>query len=316
VLHSAAAWWMWIAFGAVIAVMLALDLLVFHRRAHEVSAREATIWTIVWIAVSLLFNTGVYAAIGPRTGLEFLTGYIIEKALSVDNLFVFFVLFNYFAVPNYLQHRVLFWGILGAIVIRGLFIFVGTALISAFHWVIYLFGAFLIFTGFKILFGSDEKIEPDKNPALRVARRFLPLTRDYDGQHFVVRRDARWLATPLFLVLVVIEATDIVFAVDSIPAVLAVTTDPFIVLTSNIFAILGLRALYFLVAKIIDRFRYLKFGLGVVLAYVGVKMVIVDWLKIPVEISLMIVVGVLGLSALASAFIKPETAADSDDKPA
>ena len=315
VVNTVASWWMWLAFAGVVLVMMALDLGVFHRKAHAIGVKEATVWTLVWIAVALLFNVGIYALAGKERGLEFLTGYIIEEALSVDNLFVFFVLFNYFAVPGHLQHRVLFWGIVGAIVSRGLFIFVGTALISAFHWVIYVFGAFLIFTGLKILFGSGDKIEPDKNPALRIARRFLPLSGCYDGQRFVTRRDARWLATPLLLVLVVIEATDILFAVDSIPAVIAVTTDPFIVATSNIFAVLGLRALYFLIARVIERFRFLKVGLGIVLAYVGVKMVIGDYLKIPIEVSLMIVVGVLGLSALASAFFAPEADVGPDDEP-
>ncbi|MBI5508243.1 MAG: TerC family protein [Deltaproteobacteria bacterium] len=305
-IHTVASWWMWLAFTVVVVAMLAVDLGVAQRKAHTVGAREAAVWSAIWVAVSLAFNAFVYAQAGKISGLEFLTGYIIEKALSVDNLFVFFVLFNYFAVPGELQHRVLFWGILGAIVIRGAFIFVGTALISMFHWVIYVLGAFLIVTGVKILFASDEKVEPENNPVLKLARRFLPLTPAYDGQQFLTRRDGRWLATPLLLVLIVIETTDIVFAVDSIPAVLAVTTDPFIVMTSNIFAILGLRALYFLIARIIDRMRYLKLGLGVVLAYVGVKMVITDFVKIPVQISLSIVVGILALSALASVFVRPQ----------
>jgi len=297
---------MWVVFALTVISMLVLDLGVFQRKAHAPSAREAGVWVAVWVALALLFNLGIYFKLGEKTALEFLTGYVIEEALSVDNLFVFFIIFGYFAVPGHLQHRALFWGIVGAVVIRGAFIFVGTSLMNAFHWMIYLFGGFLIFTGIKILFGSDSKVDPEKNPALRLARKLVPLSKDYVGQKFFARVDGRLLATPLFLVLVVIETTDIVFAVDSIPAVMAVTTDPLVIFTSNIFAILGLRSMYFLLSRVIDKFRYLKVGLGVVLAFVGTKMVIADWVHIPVQASLGVVVGVLLLAALASAWIKPK----------
>lgn len=299
-MHTDVSWWMWAAFSGIVTFLLVLDLGVFHRKAHTISIKEAAIWTVVWIAVSLVFNMGVYTFLGTQTGLEFLTGYVLEKALSVDNLFVFFLLFSYFSVPNALQHRVLFWGILGAIVTRGAFIFVGAALIHKFHWIMYFFGAFLVFTGIKILFGEEKQVEPEKNPALRLAKRFLPVTNVFCGKHFFVRQNGRLVATPLFLVLIVVEATDVVFAVDSIPAVFAVTTDPFVVLTSNIFAILGLRSLYFLIARVIEKFRFLKFGLGLVLAYVGVKMLAADWFKIPVQWSLLVIVAILGGSGLLS----------------
>jgi tellurite resistance protein TerC len=280
--------------------MLAIDLGVFHRRAHEVSTREAAVWTVVWVTLSLLFNVGVYYRFGPERGLEFLTGYLIEEALSVDNLFVFLVLFSYFAVPARLQHRVLFWGILGALVMRASFIFAGAALIQKFHWVMYIFGAFLLFTGVKLLSHSGGDVDPERNPALRVFRRLVRSVPDYRGASFVVKREGKWYATPLLMVLFVVEVTDIVFAVDSIPAVFAVTTDPFIVYTSNIFAILGLRALYFLLAGMMGKFRYLKVGLGLVLAFVGVKMLVVDVVKVPIALSLAVIGGSLVLSVAAS----------------
>lgn len=303
---------LWAGFIIFILAMLALDLGVFHRRAHEVSTREALAWSLVWIALALLFNAGIYHWFGRERALEFFTGYLIEKALSVDNLFVFLVLFTYFAVPAALRHRVLFWGILGALVMRALFIVAGTALIAAFHWVLYLFGAFLVFTGLKLLAARDEGIEPERNPVLRLIRRVLPSVPEYHGARFVVRRAGRWFATPLLAVLVMIEATDIVFALDSIPAVFAITRDPFIVFTSNIFAVLGLRALFFLLAGMLGRFRYLKVGLGLVLAFVGVKMLLVDLVRVPIALSLGVIACLLGLSVAASMLL-PERQSEALD---
>jgi len=291
---------LWAGFIGFVLVMLALDLGVFNRRAHEIRVREALIWSGVWVGISLLFNAWIWHHFGAVHGLEFLTGYLLEKALSVDNLFVFIVLFSFFAVPAKLQHRVLFWGILGALVMRALFIVAGAALIHRFHWIIYVFGAFLLFTGVKLLLHRGGEIHPERNPVMKVFRRFIPLTSDYRGARFVVKEGGRWLATPLLMVLVVVEATDIVFAVDSIPAIFAITTDPFIVFTSNIFAILGLRALYFLLAGMMGRFHYLKVGLGLVLAFVGVKMLLADVGKLPVAVSLGVIAALLGGSIVAS----------------
>ena len=291
---------LWVAFNVFVLGMLALDLAVFHRKAHAVSLREALAWSIVWISLALIFNLGIYYVWGEEKALEFLTGYLIEKSLSVDNLFVFLVIFSYFAVPAMYQHRVLFWGILGALVMRAIFIAAGAALLTAFHWMIYVFGGFLIITGIKLLLTGDHKLEPEKNPAVRLLRRVMHVTKEYHGQRFFIRSNGRLWATPLLLVLVVVETTDVIFAVDSIPAIFAITLDPFIVYTSNVFAILGLRALYFLLAGIMDMFRYLKVGLSFVLCFVGVKMLIVDFYKIPIGISLGVVAGILALSILAS----------------
>jgi tellurite resistance protein TerC len=287
---------LWIGFTAFVLAMLALDLGVFHR----IGMREALVWSVVWIGLALAFNLGVYAWFGPERALEFLTGYLIEKALSVDNLFVFLVLFSYFAVPAALQHRVLLWGILGALVMRAAFILAGAALIQEFHWVIYIFGTFLVFTGIKLLAHRGGEMHPERNPALRLFRRVVRSVPDYRGAKFAVKETGRWYATPLLMVLIVVEATDIVFAVDSIPAIFAITTDPFIVFTSNIFAILGLRALYFLLAGMIGKFRYLKVGLGLVLAFVGAKMLLSEVVKVPIVLSLGIVGSLLGLSVTAS----------------
>jgi tellurite resistance protein TerC len=296
----------WAVFGVVIAVMLALDLGVFHRRARVVRGSEAAIWSFVWIALSLLFNLGVYLRFGPDRGFEFFQAYLIEKALSVDNLFVFLAAFSFFAVPENLQHRVLFWGILGALLTRGAFIAVGAALLAAFHWVTYIFGVFLIVTAARLLLGGDEDVRPEKNPVLALFRRFVRTTPDYAGKHFLVRQAGKLYATPLLTVLVVIEATDVVFAVDSIPAVFGVTRDVFIVYTSNIFAVLGLRALTFLVARLVQRLRYLKVGLALVLAFVGAKMLIGDRIHISDVVSLLVVAGLIGLSALASLLAPPK----------
>jgi tellurite resistance protein TerC len=299
-------WFLWVAFNLFVLGMLALDLAVFHRKAHTVSLREALNWSIVWVALSLIFNAGIYYFWGQEKALEFLTGYVIEKALSVDNLFVFIVIFSYFSVPAMYHHRVLFWGILGALVMRAIFIAGGVALLNSFHWMIYVFGGFLILTGIKMLFAGDEEVHPEKNPVLRLLKRLMPVTKEYHGQSFFIRDGGKLWATPLLLVLVVVETTDVIFAVDSIPAILAITTDPFIVYSSNVFAILGLRALYFLLSGILDKFRYLKVGLSLVLCFVGVKMVVVDIYKIPIGLSLAMVAGILAVSMLASVLIKPK----------
>ncbi len=292
--------WPWLAFNAFVLGMLALDLGVFHRKAHEVSLKEAGAWSAVWIALALAFNAGIYFWKGQEAGLQFLAGYLIEKSLSVDNIFVFVLIFSFFAVPAAYQHRVLFWGILGALVMRGIFIAAGAALLTRFHWIIYLFGAFLVFTGIKMAVVRTGHIHPDRNPLVRLARRLLPVTSEYREDRFVVREGGKWVATPLLLVLLVVESTDLVFAVDSIPAIFAITSNPFIVYTSNVFAILGLRSLYFLLAGVVEKFTYLKLGLSVVLAFVGVKMLLTDVAKIPIGISLAVIAVVIGVSILAS----------------
>jgi TerC family integral membrane protein len=300
---------LWGLFNVFVFGMLILDLKVFRREARAVTIREALIWSIVWIALAMIFCLGIYFAWGEEKAFEFLAGYIIEKSLSVDNLFVFLVIFSYFAVPAEYQHRVLFWGILGALVLRAIFIAAGAALLTTFHWMIYVFGGFLIFTGGKLMVAGDEKIDPEKNLALRLLRRVLPVTEEYQGQRFFMRREGRLWATPLLLVLVVIETTDLIFAVDSIPAIFAITRDTFIVYTSNVFAILGLRALYFLLAGVMDMFRYLKVGLSFVLCFVGSKMLLVDIYKIPIEISLAVVAAILAVSVLASLLVPAPGAA-------
>ena len=297
---------LWIGFTIFVLALLALDLGVFHRRAHEVSAREALSWSIVWISLALLFNAGVYNWFGPERGLEFFSGFLIEKALAVDNLFVFVVLFSYFAVPASLQHKVLFWGILGALVMRAIFIFLGAALLQHFHWVMYVFGAFLVLTGVRLFKQNETDIHPERNLLFRLFIRFVPAIPVYRGDRFVVRQSGRWYATPLLFVLVSVEATDLVFAVDSIPAIFAVTSDPFIVYTSNIFAILGLRSLYFVLAGVIQQFHYLKTGLAFVLSFVGVKMMIVDIYKIPIGASLTVIACLIGGAIVASLLWPPQ----------
>ncbi len=297
-----------VLFNIFVAAMLAVDLGVFHRKAHEVNVREALAWTAVWITLALLFDLGVYFWRGPADAMSFLTGYLIEKSLSVDNIFIFVLIFSFFRVDPRYQHKVLFWGILGALVMRALFIFTGITLIQKFHWVIYVFGAFLVFTGIRMAFQHDREIHPEKNPVLRAFRRLVPVTEDYRGDRFFVRENARSLATPLFVVLIFIETTDIVFAVDSIPAIIAITRDPFIVYTSNVFAILGLRALYFALAGTIKIFRFLNYGLSAILTFIGAKMLIADIYDIPVLISLAVVAGILALSVVASVMkpLKPQ----------
>ncbi len=293
--------WPWIAFTIFVLAMLALDLGVFHRNTHVVSIKEAAIWSVVWISLSLIFNVIIYYWLGSQLALEYLTGYVIEKSLSVDNIFVFVLIFAYFKVPAAYQHRVLFWGVLGALVMRAILILVGGALLARYHWIIYIFGAFLVFTGIKMALQKEIEIHPDDNPLVKLLRRIFPVTPDYEGQNFFVRRAGKLFATPLLIVLVLVESTDLIFAVDSIPAIFAVTQDTFIVYTSNVFAILGLRSLYFVLAGVIDKFYYLKLGLSVVLTFVGVKMLLVAaGIKIPVYISLMVILGVLVVAIIAS----------------
>ena len=291
---------LWGGFNVFVLAMLAVDLELFHKRAHEIRFKEAAIWSLTWIALALLFNVGIYSWRGSQAALQFLTGYLLEKSLSVDNLFVFLLIFSYFKVPSTYQHTALFWGILGALILRALFIVSGIALLNKFHWVIYLFGAFLIFTGIKLAFEKDKEVEPEKNFALRLFRRFMPVTDRYEGSKLFVRKSGQLFGTPLFVVLLVIETTDILFAVDSIPAVLAVTRDTFIVYTSNVFAILGLRALYFVLAGIMRLFHHLHYGLAVVLSFVGLKMLLSEIYPIPIGLSLGVIASVLAFSVIAS----------------
>jgi tellurite resistance protein TerC len=297
----------WIIFAAVILIMMALDLGVFNRRTHAPTFREALVWCAVWISLALLFNLVVWWWRGPEAGLLFLTGYLVEESLSVDNLFVFIVIFSYFRVPAQYQHKVLFWGILGAVVLRGLFIAAGVTLIHRFHWLIYIFGLFLIYTGLRLALEKDKKaVEPEKNLFVRIFRRFFPVSTQAEGGRFFIRSQGQWLATPLFITVLVVESTDVIFALDSIPAILAITTDPFLVYTSNIFAILGLRSLYFALAGFMRMFHYLSYGLAVILTFIGIKMITVDIYKMPIGLALSVIAGVLALSILASLIWKPK----------
>ncbi|HEV3030637.1 MAG TPA: TerC family protein [Polyangia bacterium] len=295
----------WAVFGVVVVAMLAVDLGIFHRKAHVISFKEAATWSLIWISLSLAFNVFVLAKFGEDRALEFFQAWLIEKVLSVDNLFVFLAAFSFFAVPARLQHRVLFWGIFGALVTRGVFIVAGAALLATFHWVMYVFGAILILTAIRLLFGSEDAVHPERNPVLKLFRKLVRVTPDYEGPRFLVERDGLWFATPLLMVLVVIETSDVVFAVDSIPAVFGVTRDVFIVYTSNIFAIFGLRALCFLVASLVRRLHYLKPGIALVLAFVGVKMVVADKVPISDGLSLAVVGGVIGVAAIGSWIFGP-----------
>ena len=292
--------WFWVGFIAFVLAMLALDLGVFHRQAHEVHPKEAGIWTAVWVALALLFAAGLYMVSGRHVALTFLTGYVVEEALSADNIFVMVLIFEYFRVPKVCQHRVLFYGILGALVMRGLFIAVGAALIATFHWILYVFGAMLVITGVRMGIKGDEEFDGEQNRIVRAARRLLPFSQDFHGKHFFVVEAGRKVATPLLLVLILVELTDLVFAIDSIPAIFGVTTDPFIVFTSNIFAVLGLRSLYFLLAAVVDRFHLLKYGLALILSFVGFKMLTERFIEIDIVLSLSIILGVLALSIAAS----------------
>ncbi|MCA9626541.1 MAG: TerC family protein [Myxococcales bacterium] len=299
---------LWLGFLGFVLVMLAIDLGVFHKQAHEVSLKEAGIWSAVWVALALVFNAGVYIWFGPQRGLEFTTGYLLEKALAVDNIFVFVIIFATFRVPALYQHRVLFWGVIGALVLRAGFILAGGAFIQRFHWAIYVFGGILAVTGIKLMMQKEEAVEPEKSLAIRAFRRVVPVWPQFEGDRFFVKRDGRRMATPLLLALVAVEVSDVIFAVDSIPAIFAITTDPFIVFTSNIFAILGLRSMYFLLAGVISKFHYLKLGLSFVLVFVGAKMLLMSFVKIPVLVSLAIIAGILLLSVLASWLRPPATA--------
>ena len=291
---------LWAAFIAFVVAMLAVDLGVLHRKAHVVGFREAALWSAAWIALALLFNLWVWRAFGPERGLEFLAGYVVEKSLSVDNVFVFLVVFSSLAIPAAYQHRVLFWGILGALALRAAMIFAGSALLARFHWLVYAFGAFLVLTGVKLFLDRHEIPHPEKGAAMRLARRFIPSTPRLHGARLFAVEDGRRVATPLFMALLLVEVTDVVFAVDSIPAIFAITQDPFIVFTSNIFAILGLRSLFFLLAGLVHRFRYLKVGLSAVLVFVGAKMAAVDLVKVPPAVSLAVIAALLGISVAAS----------------
>jgi tellurite resistance protein TerC len=296
----------WIVFNVVIFVMLALDLGVFNKKAHKISVKEALIWSGVWITLAMIFNVFVYFEFGKTKALEFLTGYVIEYSLSVDNIFVFILIFTFFSVQPQYQHKILFWGILGALVMRGIFIFAGIALITKFHWIVIIFGGFLIFSGFKMLFQKEEvSVEPEKNKIVKLFRKFLPVTETLHGNSLFIKQNKKLYATPLFLVLLVIESSDLIFAVDSIPAVLAISKSTFIVYTSNIFAILGLRSLYFAVSGIMGYFRYLKVGLAIVLSFVGFKMLAsYIHIEIPIFLSLAIIISILLISILASVIIK------------
>lgn len=302
--------WLWIGFNIFVLAMLALDLGVFHRKAHVVTLRESIAWSVVWVMMALLFNVGVWHYAGSEKGVEFLTGYVIEKSLSVDNVFVFALLFSYFAVPPIWQHKVLFWGILGALVMRAIMIGVGAALITKFVWIIYIFGGFLILTGIKMIIQREKDLHPERNPVVRWFKKLMPVTSDYREGKFFVREKGILHATPLFVVLLLVEFSDLIFAVDSIPAIFAVTKDPFIVYTSNVFAILGLRSLYFALAGVMDKFHHLKIGLGLVLAFVGVKMLLGHsaW-KIDTHFSLGVIVIVLGASVVASLIWPKKTTA-------
>jgi tellurite resistance protein TerC len=296
---------LWAGFIAFVLAMLAIDLGVFHRKAHEISVKEAAIWSSVWIALAAVFNLIVYQWFGAERALEFTTGYLIEKALAVDNIFVFVIIFSTFAVPAIYQHRVLFWGVLGALVMRAAFILAGGAFLQRFHWAIYVFGAILAITGVKLLLQRNHELHPEQNPIVRLFQRFFPVTHEYAGHRFMVLRLGRRYATPLLLALVAVEVTDLIFAVDSIPAIFAITSDPFIVFTSNIFAILGLRSLYFLLAGVITKFAYLKVGLSFVLIFVGAKMLLMDVFKVPIVVSLGVIAGILALSVLISLLRPP-----------
>ncbi len=294
----------WVLFNAFVLLMLALDLGVFHRKAHEVSLKESLTWTFVWIFLAMVFNTIIFYWKGQQSALEFFTGYLVEKALSVDNIFVFIMIFSYFQIPSKYQHKVLFWGILGALIMRVIFIFAGVALIEKFHFTIYLFGALLIYTGYKMFYHNNATIEPDKNPVIKVFKKFMPVTPQLQEDNFFVKLDGKRFATPLFLVLILIETTDLIFAVDSIPAILAITQDQFIVYTSNVFAILGLRSLYFALAGVVHRFWLLSYGLAVVLVFVGLKMLLIDVYKIPIEWSLVLIATIITGSIILSLRIR------------
>lgn len=298
---------LWIGFIVFIILMLALDLGVFHKEQREVKAKEALMWTFFWISLALLFNLGIYHFQGPEKALQFLTGYLIEESLSIDNLFVFILIFSYFKVPPKYQHKILFWGILGAMVMRITFILSGILLINKFHWIIYVFGAFLIFTGIRMAYQSEDGIHPESNPVVKFFRKHFPVTDQYHGDKFFIKQNGKLIATPMVIVLILIELSDLIFAVDSIPAILAITTDPFIVFTSNVFAILGLRSMYFAISAVAGYFVYLKYGLAAILCFVGLKMLGSDYFKIDPVYSLLIILIVLSVTIMGSIFASLRT---------
>ena len=296
---------LWGGFNLFVIAMLALDLGVFHRKAHEIKFKEALLWSIFWFVLALIFNAGLYLFEGRQKAVEFLAAFLVERALSVDNLFVFILIFSFFQIPAKYHHKVLFWGILGALVMRAAFIGMGVALIYKFHWIIYVFGAFLVYTGIKIAFEKEKEIRPDQNPVVKFVRRFMPVTDQYEEGKFFVKKEKRTFATLLFLVVIVVEISDIIFAMDSVPACLAISLDPFIVYSSNVFAILGLRALYFLIAGAMKVFHYLNYGLSAILSFVGLKMLLADVYPIPVGAALGVICAMLGL-AIAASLIWPK----------
>lgn len=291
---------LWVIFNVFILLMLIVDLKVFNRHPHEITIRESLIWTAIWIVQAVIFGIGIYFFMDPQSSLDYFTGYLIEKSLSVDNIFVFLLIFTYFGVDSIYQHRVLFWGIFGALVFRLIFIFVGVALLEQFHWIIYVFGAFLVFTGIKLALEKDKEIHPEKNPVLLLIRRFIPVTKNFHGHHFIIKRGKRIIATPMFVVLVVIETTDIVFALDSIPAIMAITRDTFLIYSANAFAILGLRALYFALSGVMRLFHYLHYGLAFILIYIGFKMLLENVIHIPTLFTLAVIVITLTISVIFS----------------
>ena len=310
----------WVAFNLLVIFLLALDLGVMNRKDHVIKVKEALVWTAFWVSLSLVFNLGVYYWFGSRAATDYLTGFLLEKSLSVDNLFVIVMVFNYFKVKPKYQHRVLFWGILGALIMRGTLIVLGSTLVKQFNWILYIFGAFLVYTGIKMLFtDEDDEIEPENNPLVKLFKKFMPVTPAFHGNKLFIIQNGKRFATPLFITLIVVEVSDLIFAVDSIPAIFAVTQDPFIIYTSNVFAILGLRSLYFALAAIVDRFHYLQYGLSVILSFIGVKMLVNHWLHLPSWLTLVIVVGLLFLSVIASVIWPPkhedtDKTEDSDSK--
>jgi len=299
---------LWGSFSVFVLAMLALDLGVFHRKSHEVSVKEALLWTAIWVGLAMMFNLFVFYYFDKETALEFFTAYLVEKSLSIDNIFVIIMIFSYFSVPARYQHKVLFWGIFGALLMRVVFIFAGIELIHKFHWLIYVFGGFLVVTGVRMVAGQDKPMEPEKNPLVRLVRKLFPVTESFVEDNFFIRRGGTLWATPLFIVVILIEGTDLIFAVDSIPAIISISEDLFIVYTSNVFAILGLRSLYFALAGIEKYFIYLKYGLAAILIFVGLKMSLVDFVKIPVEISLIVISFLLAISMIASVVVKKDQA--------
>ncbi|MBT0662768.1 TerC family protein [Geobacter pelophilus] len=294
---------LWLGFGGIMAIMFAIDMGIFNRKSHEIRFREALGWTITWVLLALAFNVWIYFQMGSTKALEFFTGYLIEESLSVDNLFVFIMIFSYFHISKSHQPKILKWGIIGALLMRAIFIFAGIGLIERFHWMLYIFGGILIVTGLKMAFGKEEQIEPEKNLLVRLVRRFMPITKRIRDDRFFIRKQGITAATPLFLTLLVVESSDVIFAIDSIPAVLSVTRDPFIVYTSNVFAIMGLRSLYYLLAHVMEMFVYLKLGISFILAFVGIKMILVDIWHVPIHFSLGVIVGALAIAILTSVTI-------------